>query len=308
MTHTHRKGTSAPLKLPLWPTIFESWCFPLARFGDLARLGSLPLLLLLATGLVFGSFDAAPAGDIARDSAGPVILKGLLAALVQGVIAAVFLVAWHRLVMRDYAAAAVAAGPFAGMTRRASLYFLQMLLLSLLFLAVWLVAFMAVEVPAIFTYLAVTTDSPERWLDADPGADPDHAAGFVVLGYAALLIGLLPAFYVALRLSLVLPATAAVERRGRFGRAWRVSAGNGWRMVGATVLAILPVEFFNLAVGFFARVNAGKALHYPLVLLAGLGMLYLMAVMGTVLSRCYAFAESNAAVEITETTPVPAAG
>jgi len=302
MTQSRFDSASRQARLPFWRTIFESWRFPLARFRDLARLGWLPLLLLLATGLLFGNFEAVSSGD----GGSPVILTVLLGALVQGSIAVVFLVAWHRLVMREYGAATTA--PFAGMTSSAGLYYLQMLLLSLLFLAVWAVAFLAVWFPAILAYLAVTGVSPEQLLGVKPGEDPAAIDAQVVIGFIALLIGLLPAFYVALRLSLVLPATAVAERRGRFGQAWRASDGNGWRMVGATILAMLPIKIFNLGVGFFARGNAGNALHYPLVLLAALGMLYLMAVMGTVLSRCYGFAESRAGEESPETTPVPAAG
>lgn len=151
---------------------------------------------------------------------------------------------------------------------------------------------MAIEVPAIFAYLASSGASPDQLVsDGGTGSLSENAA-FTGIGFIALILGLVPAFYVTLRLSLALPATATAERRGSFGHSWRASAGNGWRMVGATLLAMLPVEFFNLGIGFFARANAGEALHYPLVLIAAVGMLYLMAVMGTVLSRCYAFAES----------------
>lgn len=276
-----------PAKLPMWRTVFASWRFPLAHWRGLARLGWLPLLLLLAAGQLFGSFEAAPA---ANEDIAPVIVTGLLGALVQGAIAVIFLVAWHRQVMAEYGDTTRQEEPLSGITRRASLYFLQMLLLSLLFLVIWGAAFMAIVVPGNFAYYVIATYVIVAGNMFEQISREETA--LVLIGFFSLIVGLIPAFYVTLRLSLALPATATAEQRGRFGNSWRASAGNGWRMVGATLLAMLPVEFFNLGVGYFARENGDSALYYPLVLLSALGMLYLMAVMGTVLSRCFAFAES----------------
>jgi hypothetical protein len=294
-------------KLPVWRSFTYSYGFVWRHRRDLVRVGWLPLLLVFAVGLYFGSFDAmAPVGE---DPAGsvPVIVNGLLGGLIQGAISVIVLVAWHRLVMRDYKGTETGGAQAGGKPGwRESLYFLQMLLLSLLFLIVWFSAFMLAEFVLIFGYLIAGGAGTIKMATADPtavGQDP----AFVVLGFLAVVIGLLPAFYVALRLSLVLPATATESDRGRLGQSWAASAGNGWRMVFATILVMLPMEIFNLGAGYLASQNAGTALHYPLVLLASIGLVVLMAVLGTILSRCYALLQYRSA-EIADPGMAPVAG
>jgi len=294
---------NSDMNLPVWGSLAYSYGFVWRHWRDLVRVGWLPLLLVFATALYFGSFDAVAITPDDPAASGPVIVNGLLGGLIQGAISVIVLVAWHRLVMRDYkGAAGLNALPPGRPGWRESLYFLQMLLLSLLFLAVWFVAFMIAEFTLIFGYLILGLVGDGKMADAG-AASQDPA--FVVLGYLAVVAGLLPAFYVALRLSLVLPATATEESRGRLGRAWTASRGNGWRMVFATVLVMLPMEAFNFGAGYLASRNADNALHYPLVLLASIGLVILMAVLGTILSRCYALLQHETAV-VADAAPAPA--
>jgi hypothetical protein len=295
-------------KLPVWGTVAYSYDFVWRHRTDLARFGWLPLLLVFATGLYFGSFD--PIASLQTDLAdsGPAIVNGLLGALMQGAISVIVLVAWHRLVMREYRGAA-ATYPVNGKSlpgRRESLYFLQMLLLSVAFLVIWLTAFMAAEILLIFAFLMLEGASAAVVATADPTAASQQPA-FVILGYMAAVIGLLPAFYVSSRLSLALPQTATEQDCGKLSGSWGASAGNGWRMVFATILALLPIEAFNLAMGFLAHANAGKALYYPLAFVASIGLVVLMAVLGTVLSRCYAYLQYHSAT-VADDKLVPATG
>ncbi len=294
-------------KLPVWRSVTYSYGFVWRHRRDLARIGLLPLLLVFATGLYFGSFDAMGPMDADLADSGPVILDGLLGGLIQGAISVIVLVGWHRLVMRDYKGAGAVEAPAGGRPGwRESLYFLQMLLLSVMFLAVWFAAFLIAEFVLIFGYLIAGGAGTIKMATADPtavGQDP----AFVILGFVAVLVGLLPAFYIALRLSLVLPATATERNRGRMGQSWAASAGNGWRMVFATILVMLPMEIFNLGTGYLASQNAGTALHYPLVLLTSIGLVILMAVLGTILSRCYALLQFRSA-EIADPDLAPVAG
>jgi hypothetical protein len=63
---------------------------------------------------------------------------------------------------------------------------------------------------------------------------PENIIGFVSL---IAIPGLL---YPSLRLSLVLPSTA-VGARVRLGESWRYTSGEGWRLVGVTLLAMAPL-------------------------------------------------------------------
>ena len=65
------------------------------------------------------------------------------------------------------------------------------------------------------------------------------------LGIAGLVGVGLAGIYLASRLLLILPATA-VDNRFNFGDAWRLSAGNGWRLSLAWFLTLLPVLAIEL--------------------------------------------------------------
>jgi hypothetical protein len=302
----HKTGESKPsVKLPVVDTALASYRFLVDHPRDLLRIGWLPLILVFAVALYFGSFDAMAPAASGQATGWTVVLNGLAGSLVQGAISVIVLVAWHRLVMKDYRIAGLEQQKSGGRPGlREALYFLQMLLLSILFLLLWLTVFLIAEFVLIFGYLIVGGLGAIKSASADPeafGQDP----AFVVLGFIAIVIGLLPAFYVALRLSLVLPATATEDRRGRLAQAWAASEGNGWRMLFATILAMLPIEAFNFGIGYLASGNSGNALYYPLVLLASIGLVIMMAVLGTVLSRCYAFLQYGAPMtaEIDTKTP-----
>lgn len=274
-------------RLPVWETIGYSFRFVWRHRNDMLRVAWVPFLMILAINLALGSFDSIGVADADFADSLKAMKRGLTRSLLQGVISVYVLVGWHRLVMVDYTGApGEKVGRWPGL--RDLLYFLQMLLLSLLFFVIWIVAFMIAEFILIFGYLIAQGPMAIARAEADSAAYGQDPA-FVVLGFIAVFIGLLPAFYVALRLSLVLPETATEDRRGRMGKAWAASAGNGWRMVMATILVLMPVEAFNFAIAYLAGKNAGNALEFPLVFVASIGLVVMMAVLGTVLSRCYAF-------------------
>ncbi len=282
----------ATAKLPVWRTTKDCGAFIVDHWGDLVRIGWLPLILLFALNVGFGTYEPVTI-DRENPLANIEFSTALIVLMLQGAIATVMLVAWHRLVMRDYVDAApeTAGGPGPG--RRASIYFLQFLTLSIVFLFVFVAAMLlAATVLHGFHFFAF--------------GSPGYAMK-IGIGYVALLIGLLPAFYVASRLALALPATA-VDRRERFERAWEASAGNGWRMVAVTVLAMLPIELVQFGVTVAARSLADTILFYPLVLLACVGVLMLMVALGTVLSKCYAAIMRPARRAAPEGALAPAAG
>ncbi len=265
-------------RLPVWRSIGAIYRFILNHPRELARIGWLPFLLLVALSLFLGSFEPSPDAPVTLADAGPAIVQLLAGGLAQGCIAVFVLVAWHRVVMRALAAEAVTSDRSPRPPgHRELVYFIQMLGLSLLFLAILLGVALGV---AVFLHLGF-------WLAAPGAAPAAKNAAFAIIGYVAMLIGLVPAFYIALRLSLALPETAVTARAGRFAQSWRASAGCGWRMVAITVLAMLPVEALNLGLALAAEAAFGTPAHYPLVVAACAGLVLLMAVLGSALSKCY---------------------
>lgn len=238
----------ATAKLPVWRTTKECYEFVLAHPRDVVRIGWFPLALLVALSLGFGTYE-----PVSIDRSNPLadlqISQAVIATMLQGAIATVMLVAWHRLVMKDYVAEGTGtAGGSRASARRTSIYFIQLLLLSILFVLVFAAAMLvAAAILHGIHYFVFDNFAPE-------GVSDDTMN--VALGYVALLAALAPAFYVIFRLVLALPATA-VDRRGRFEHAWEASAGNGWRMVAVTMLAILPIEIVNFVVTVAARAMAG---------------------------------------------------
>jgi hypothetical protein len=94
---------------------------------------------------------------------------------------------------------------------------------------------------------------------------------------------MLIAAYVAIRLSLILPAMA-VDRDRAMRRAWGISSGQGWRLVLASFFTLIPAEIISIGVALGARTAYDTALFVPLALVAAAGLVLLIVVTGTVLS------------------------
>ncbi len=265
-------------RIMVWATVVESYRFILSHPRDLLRVGWLPLIALFALNLLFGTFDPAPVGLDVTDLL-PSLGKITANILVQSIIAAAILVAWHRVVLLG---AGSQPGSLAvGFGLRELRYLVAWLMLSILFLVLFTVAF-ALVVGVGFTLLVAL-----KAVLLLSGTDGLLALGqrghFVSLEYASLPPAVLLATYFASRLSLILPAMATDKPRTLAG-AWRLSAGNGWRLAFASVCVMLPVELVIVGVSFAARELLGTALHYPLALASSFGVLLLIVATGTVLS------------------------
>lgn len=273
--------------LPVWRSIAEVYQFVASHPRDLVRLGWLPLGLLVLLSVVFGTFRPKPGiGFSGWSDLGPFVTDWFLGSLSQGVIAVAVLVAWHRLAMRELGGGRQDAGKQRGVLgRRELLYFVQMFGLSLLFLSVFAAAAL---ITAVLLHLVY-------WLLGGAGQPgpfgEDRETAYVVIGYVAIVIGLFPAFYVALRLALALPETAVAERAGRFSKSWTATAGNGLRMAAVTVLSMVPVELLNVALSSAAQSAYGSIAYYPLLALACVGLLLMMVVLGSALTKCYLMLE-----------------
>ena len=257
-------------KIRVWEMAAESYRFVLSHPRDLVRVGWLPLIALFALNLHFDGIDPA--------ALGPALGEAAINLLILSLIAAIILVAWHRVVLLDEGGrrhVAVNLGP------RELRYLLSWLGLSVAFLVLFMIAW-ALVIAAGFALLVVL-----KLVLLLAGAGSSLALGntdqFFALSYMAVLPAFLPASYFATRLSLVLPAMAT-DRRRSLGRAWSLSAGNGWRLVLAALLVMLPVELVSFAIGIATRAVLGTALYYPLALAASCGVLLLIIATGTVLS------------------------
>jgi len=265
-------------RIMVWATVAESYRFILSHPRDLLRVGWLPLLALFGLNLLFGTFDPAAAVPDVTDML-PSLGRITVNILVQSVIAAAILVAWHRVVLLG--AGSQPGSLTIGFGLRELRYLFAWLMLSILFLVLFTVAF-GLVVGIGFTLLVAL-----KALLLLSGSDGLLALGqsdqFVALEYACLAPAVLLATYFASRLSLILPAMATDKPRTLAG-AWRLSAGNGWRLAFASVCVMLPVELVIVGISFAAKEFLGTLLHYPLAFASSFGVLLLIVATGTVLS------------------------
>ena len=257
-------------KIRVWEMAAESYRFVLSHPRDLVRVGWLPLIALFALNLHFDG--------IGPTALGPAVGEAAINLLILSLIAAIILVAWHRVVLLgdgDRRGVAVKLGP------REMRYLLSWLALSAAFLALFMIAW-ALAIAGGFALL-VALKLALLLTGAGGRLALGNTGQFLVLVYVAVLPAFLLASYFATRLSLVLPAMAT-DRRRSLGRAWSLSAGNGWRLVLAALLVMLPVELVSFAIGIATREVLGTALYYPLALAASCGGQLLIIATGTVLS------------------------
>lgn len=216
-------------KLPVWATVRATyWSVKehaetlavLSRGTAAAALAALvlsfgALQLVLADERRGAEFLNLPAGERAAaysSLATLVVLFGVF----------VIVVRWHRTIVRDMPPDETR--PRA--TRAAMLYFARSLLLSAIGVAIGIVCGL----------LPVTL---MRRLPI-----PDDVGGWLTV--AGILGGVLAALLTVGRLSLILPAGAVGDYHVTMRRAWQMSRGNSWRILGGSVLASGPVFVVNI--------------------------------------------------------------
>ncbi len=265
-------------KIRIWRMVKDSYGFLLSHPRALLRVGWLPLLLIFGLNLALGGFDASLLGkDLATLL--PSLGRGTALVLLQSMIAAVVLVAWHRIVLMGEAAVPGLFSLHIGV--REARYLASWLLLSLLFILV-----------AVLSVLLIVALGFGLMLGGEVALVTAGSAGSIPLGEKAQFVALLTlsvvfalpaATYATTRLSLILPALATDQQRS-FGGAWQLSAGSGWRLVAASLLVMLPMQLGYLAAVQLAKSLADSLLHWPAALLASGFILLLIMVTGTLLS------------------------
>lgn len=262
--------------IPVFATAILSFRFVWTHWRELLRIGWFSVLALLIVTIGLDSVDELRHG---RKSAVAGLTRGLLDLGGHTAIATVVLVAWHRLVSTELtgrpAAPSLAFGP------REIRYLLLWIALGMAFLAVAaavLVGLVMVQFLAmLLLYLLLL---PLGLADTLVIGQRDQ---FVVVLWISLFFAIPVASYVTGRLVLVLPALA-LDRRRPFRDAWRLSAGNGWRLVIASMLVLVPAQSVAALCANAAAAARDTMAYYPLALAAAVFLYLLIVLTGTVLS------------------------
>lgn len=262
--------------IPVFATAVLSFRFVWTHWRELLRIGWFSVLALLIVTLGLDSFDDLRGG---RGSAVADLTRWLLDLGGHTIIATVVLVSWHRLVSTELtgkpSTLSLAFGP------REWRYFLVWIGLSVAFVAVAaavLVALVMVQFLAmllLYLFLLIL-----GFGDALVVGQRDQ---FVVVLWISLFFAVPVASYVTGRLLLVLPALA-LDRRRPLRDAWRLSAGNGWRLVIATMMVLVPVQSVAALFANAAAAARDTMAYYPLAVAAAVFLFLLIVLTGTVLS------------------------
>lgn len=261
--------------LPVFATAAESFRFVLTHRRELMRLGVFAVPALYLLNLAFESIDwLALSGRGLNATAG----KAFVDLGLRGIIATVVLVAWHRVVMLKMR---TRNEPPVALGLRECRYFVVWLLLSAGFLAVFAIT---AALAAAFQFLAMLcVFLVVLLLGLNRVVVVGQSDQLVIVLWISIVFAVPAASYIVSRLSLVLPAMA-VDRRRPWRHAWRLSAGNGWRLVGASLLVMLPMEALAAFCANAANATRATAAHYPLAFAAVLSVFLLIVLTGTVLS------------------------
>lgn len=276
-------AAGAGTRIPVWRTVADSYRFLARHPGDMLRVGWLPLGALFGLNILLGTFEPVPeAGDpsTAFSRIGPLLGAVIVNVLAQSAIAAMTLVIWHRFVMQGFDIGGPAARVRFGAGELK--YLARWMLISVLFLLIMFAADLLIVMTALLGMLSVQAIAffGTQGAGMDPGVQGEQ---LTLIGELGLLPAAAVAIYFTTRLSLVLPATATGKAAG-FGRAWRVSRGNGLRMVLASLIAMAPVQLAMMGLSKAAGAMSGSLLYYPLALAASAGFLLFILATGTVLS------------------------
>lgn len=291
--------TEPTVKLPVIDTALASYHFIIDHPRDAVRVGWLPLILLYALNLIFGTFDPLPDlsdPEAAMSHIAPLLGSTVVNVLIQSAVAAMTLVVWHRLVMQGYDVS----GQTVPMriTLNEAKYLARWMLISLLFIGILFAADIAIVMAALLIMLAVQLVSI-MIMDGAGLALGEQAEQLTLVGQIGMAPAAIAAIYLTTRLSLVLPATAT-GKEARFERAWYISRGNGARMVLTSLIVMAPLQFVIWGLMKVTGYMSDTILYYPLALLASATFLLFILVTGTVLSLISLGLDREPAKEETE--------
>jgi hypothetical protein len=280
-----RKGASSEttVKLPVVDTALASYRFLIDHPYDAVRVGWLPLALLYALNLIFGTFEPMPDfsdPEAAMSRIAPLLGSTVVNVLIQSAVAAMTLVVWHRLVMQGYNVGDQTV-PMR-VTLDEAKYLGRWMLISLLFIGILFAVDIAIVLSAFLVMLAIQLVSI-LVMGGTGLALGEQAGQLTLIGQIGMAPATIAAIYLTTRLSLVLPATAT-GKEARFERAWYISRGNGARMVAASLIVMAPLQFVIWGLMKVTAYMSDTILYYPLALMASAAFLLFILATGTVLS------------------------
>jgi len=263
-------------RLPIFATAVESFRFVLTHRRELLRLAlfGVPAFYLLDIGFESINWLAVSSRGVNATAGKALVDLGL-----RGIIATIVLVAWHRVVMLKMSAGSSLPPVTFGV--RECRYFIFWMLLSGGFLAIFAItAAVAVAVQFVAmlgAYVALLLLGLGKTLVVG------QSDQLIIVLWIAVFFGVPVASYVTGRLSLVLPALA-VDRRRPLRQAWHLSDGNGWRLVIASLLVILPMESLAALCSRAALMAHATLAYYALSFAAVVSVFLLVVLTGTILS------------------------
>jgi hypothetical protein len=263
-------------RLPIFATAVESFRFVLTHRRELMRLAlfGVPAFYLLDIGFESINWLAVSSRGVNATAGKALVDLGL-----RGIIATIVLVAWHRVVMLKMSARNSL--PPVAFGVRECRYFIFWMLLSGGFLAIFAItAAVAVAVQFVAmlgAYVVLLLLGLGKTLVVG------QSDQLIIVLWIAVFFGVPVASYVTGRLSLVLPALA-VDRRRPLRHAWHLSDGNGWRLVIASLLVILPMESLAALCSRAALAVRATLAYYALSFAAVASVFLLVVLTGTILS------------------------
>lgn len=262
--------------LPIFSTAVESFRFVCTHRRELRRLAvfAVPALYLVSIG--FNSVDWLALSHYGLNATA---MRALADLVIRGGIATIVLVAWHRVVMLKVNARSEVPPITLGL--REFRYFVVWILLSAGFLAVFAItmaAAVAVQFVAMLgIYLVLMLLGLGKTLVVG------QRDQLMLVMWISVFFAVPMASYMMGRLSLVLPAMA-VDRKRRLRQAWHLSAGNGWRLVIASLIVMLPMESIATLCNRAAMAMHGTPAFYLLSFAAVVSFFLLVVLTGTILS------------------------
>lgn len=225
---------AAPVKLPFWSTIGESYAVWFKNLPDLIRIAWIWLLIMAPIIGLFMWWQAPAMMEMMLNaragkpdpSPGMTVLTQALNAIIVLPILSSIAVAWHRLLLRDEHVS----GPY--------------LRLDSVVIGYAVMAFLIALLPSVPAYLGqIYTAMTQR-----PGAVEIGAGALAVSMICSILT--LVAFFFACRLFMVLPAKA-LGRDMSFGAAWAATRKNSWRLFWGYMFCLLPFAAIAGGVSFW---------------------------------------------------------
>lgn len=266
--------TDSPV--PVLATAMASFRFVHTHRRAMIRVGMLAVPAFLILDMALASLDARRLSELGVNGAA---VKTLADLVLRAVIAAALLVAWHRVVMLE--ASKRLAAPRLAFGARELRYLVVWILLGAGFLGVFAITAVlaaATQFAAMLAaYLALLLLGFSKTLVIG------QRDQLMIVLWISVFFAVPVASYIAGRLSLVLPALAA-DRRRPIREAWRMSDGNGWRLVAGSMIVLIPMESLVFLCSSAAAASHASAAYYPFALAAAASQFLLIVLTGTILS------------------------